>query len=94
MFTIEIEDKSLENIHIFSCRLNVNAVKQGEEGQLQQFLVRATFSPCSRPSHLEIIALRLMCFKVSDYVAGLPPPEQAFFLFLNPREGLKPVEIQ
>ena len=32
---------------------------RGEEGQPQQFLVRATFSSFSRPSHLEILVLWL-----------------------------------
>ena len=34
----------------------------GEEGQPQQFLVRATFSSFSRPSHLEILVLTTLCF--------------------------------
>ena len=33
----------------------------GEEGQLQQFFFRATFSSFSRPSHLEILVLWLLC---------------------------------
>ena len=35
--------------------------EQGRKGQPQQFLVRATFSSFSRPSHLEILVLRLFC---------------------------------
>ena len=35
----------------------LNIIVKGEEGQPQQFLVRATFSPFSRPSHLEILVL-------------------------------------
>ena len=34
----------------------------GKEGQPQQFLVRATFSSFSRPSHLEILVLTTLCF--------------------------------
>ena len=34
---------------------------RGEEGQTQQFLVRATFSSIYRPSHLEILVLPLIC---------------------------------
>ena len=34
---------------------------RGEEGQPQQFLVRASFSSFSRPSHLGILVLRLFC---------------------------------
>ena len=33
----------------------------GEEGQTQQFLVRATFSSFSSSNHLEILVLRLLC---------------------------------
>ena len=36
-------------------------VDQGEEDQPHQSLVRATFSSFSRPSHLEILVLRLLC---------------------------------
>ena len=36
-------------------------VHRGEEGQPHQSLVRATFSSFSRPSHLEILVLRLLC---------------------------------
>ena len=36
---------------------------RGEEGQPQQFLVRASFSSFSRPSHLGILVLRLFCVK-------------------------------
>ena len=35
----------------------ITIIKGGEEGQPQQFLVRATFSSFSRPSHLEILVL-------------------------------------
>ena len=38
-----------------------HSVHRGEEGQPQQFLVRATFSSFSRPSHIEFIVLRLLC---------------------------------
>ena len=34
----------------------------GEEGQPQQFLVRAIFSSISRPSHLEILVLSILFF--------------------------------
>ena len=38
----------------------------GEEaGQPQQFLVRATISSCSRPSHVEILVLSILFFKCS-----------------------------
>ena len=37
--------------------------ERGEEGQPQQFLVRATFSSFSRLSHLRILVLRLFCVK-------------------------------
>ena len=30
-------------------------IGRGEEGQPQEFLIQATFSPFSRPSHLEIL---------------------------------------
>ena len=36
-------------------------VSRGEGGQPQQFVVRATFFSFSRPSHLEILVLRLIC---------------------------------
>ena len=39
------------------------SVNGGEEGQPQKFLVRATFSSFSRPSHLGILVLRLFCVK-------------------------------
>ena len=35
--------------------------ERGDEGQTQQFLVRATFTSFSRPSHIEILFLRLLC---------------------------------
>ena len=37
---------------------------RGEEGQSQQFLVPATFSSFSRPSHLEILVLSLVFLSV------------------------------
>ena len=36
--------------------------ERGEEGQPQQFLVRATFSSFSRPSHLKILVLPIISF--------------------------------
>ena len=39
----------------------VHTPHRGEEGQPQQILVRATLSLFSRPSHLEILVLRLVC---------------------------------
>ena len=39
----------------------INRFRGGEEGQPQQFLVRATFSPFYRQSHLGILVLRLLC---------------------------------
>ena len=38
----------------------------GEEGQTQQFLVRATYSLFSRSSHLGVLVHRLFCVKVSN----------------------------
>ena len=38
--------------------------ERGEEGQPQQFLVRATFSSFSRPSHLEILVLPILFSKI------------------------------
>ena len=38
------------------------AVRGGEEGQPQQFLVRATFSSISRPSHLKILVFSILFF--------------------------------
>ena len=40
---------------------NLKGVSWGEEGQPQQFLVRATFSSFSRPSHLVIFVLSISC---------------------------------
>ena len=42
-------------------RNRTTTVRRGEEGQPQKFLVRATFSSFSCPSHLEILVLRLLC---------------------------------
>ena len=39
--------------------LIVHPAHQGKEGQTQQFLVWATFSSFSRPSHLEILVLQI-----------------------------------
>ena len=36
---------------------------RGEEGQPQQLLIQAPFSSFSRPSHLEILVLRLLCIE-------------------------------
>jgi len=44
---------------------------RGEEGQPQQFHVRATFSSFSRPSHLEILVLSILLF--------LKCPDKLFF---------------
>ena len=38
--------------------------ERGEEGQPQQFLVRATFSSFSRLSHLEILVLPILFSKI------------------------------
>ena len=38
------------------------SMEGGEEGQLQQFLVRGTFFSFSRPSHLKILVLRILYF--------------------------------
>ena len=39
----------------------ISTIYRGKEGQPQQFLIQATFSSFSRPSQLEILALRLLC---------------------------------
>ena len=39
-----------------------NSHERGKEGQPQQFLVIATFSSFSRPSHLEILFLSILFF--------------------------------
>ena len=50
----------------------------GEEGQPQQFLVRATFSSFSRPSYLKILVLskiffkRLILAKIRIFIFNLP----------------------
>jgi len=54
-YSNKLRPPSLENIF--------EMLGRGEEGQPQQFLVRATFSSFSRPSHLGILVLRLFCVK-------------------------------
>jgi len=49
------------SVHVFYSE--IPSIYQGEEGQPQQFLVRATFSSFSRPSHLEILVLPIYFFK-------------------------------
>ena len=51
--------------------IELQSLNEGpEEGQPQHCLVRATFSSFSRPSHLEILVLRLLCvwkFLIFEY---------------------------
>ena len=50
-------------------------VPWGEEGKPQQFLVRATFSSVSRPSHLEILVL----YKIFFFYESNPLRWEYFF---------------
>ena len=50
-------DKKCRMIYIINIHYNLQhncSVTRGEKGQPQPFLIRATFSSFSRPSHLEI----------------------------------------
>jgi len=49
-----------ENLFLLQTILQ-KPIEGGEEGQAQQFIVRATFSLFSRPSHLGILVLRILC---------------------------------
>ena len=58
-----------ENLFLLQTILQ-KRIEGGEEGQAQQFIVRATFSLFSRPSHLGILVLRILCvlkFPILDY---------------------------
>jgi len=49
-------------VYIYMLRIAGKTAGRGEEGQPQQFLVRAAFSSFSRPSHLEILVLSILFF--------------------------------
>ena len=47
--------------YVYELFTKILSVEREEEGQPQQFLVWATFSSFSRPSHLKILVLRSLC---------------------------------
>ena len=63
---------------------NLYNIRRGEEGQLQHFLVRATFSSFTRPNHLETTIIKKFLFFTEQDGKACGLVHKLLFILLKP----------